>query len=285
MTEIKRPPQNLDGLETRIEALSRNVDRFYENLTKAPALALNIAQQSLQITQWQLQLDPNAERFETYSSLLVAARAGGALFEGANNTGEQFDYIIRTNITLTPIGPTHNHTPAAWLQALWTATICRARNLVSDLCRTPDETLRAAGQYDEYIYAWIDALKAFFTNGEDLYEKINRSIELTDPARLTNSTPEIALLRYYPSMKLLFSLARRESGQFNADLAEAVELHQRFWTANNERLNSPDGFFAPGPTALAAVARDLGIPIDVESEYLPRNFVNDFWVQTADESS
>lgn len=283
MTVIKRHPQNVDGLEKRIAALSKNIDRFYDNLGEAPGLTLNVAQHALQIAQRQLLLDPNADRFETYSSLLIASRAGAALFESANTTEEQFEYIIRARISLKATGPTHKHSPAAWLESLWTAAICRARNLVDDLCSTPDETLRAAGQYDEYVYSWIDALKAFFTNGEDLYAKINRSIELTDPSRLANSTAEIALLRYYPSMKLLFSLASGEAEQFNEDLREAVELHQRFWTANDERARHPDGFFALAPTALAAIAHDRGVTIGVESEYLPGNFISGYWMNRSDD--
>ncbi|SFS94252.1 immunity 49 family protein [Saccharopolyspora flava] len=278
MTVINRHSQSIEGTEKRIAALSKNIDRFYDNLGEAPALALNVAQYSLQVTQRQLLLDPAADRFDTYSSLLVAARSGAALFKSANTSDEHFDCIIRDRVSLNATGPTHKHSPAAWLDALWSATICRARNLVDDLCQTPEETLRAAGQYDEYVYAWIDALKTFFTSGDDLHAKINRSIELTDPAQLGNDAAEIALLRYFPSMKLLFSLASGEAGQFNEDLREAIELHRRFWTANTNRAAHPDGFLALAPTALAAVAHDRGITADIESEYLPRNFVTGYWV-------
>lgn len=280
---VPRHPYGRQDAEEHITALSQNIDEFHELLGEASTITELIAQYSLQQAQWQLLADPTAERVSTYSSILLSARAGAAFFKAANTEQDRFDYLLRSPVTLEATEPTHNHTPETWLDALATAVLCRTPELVSDICATPAETLRSAGDYDEFVHAWVDALRTFFTNGADLYPKINRSIELTDPEHLVGPTAEVALLRYYPSMKLLFNLAAGNAEAFNEDLREALELHRRYWTADEERATLPDGFFALMPTALAAVAHDRGISIDVESDYLPRNFVTDYWVRQSRE--
>ena len=65
--------------------------------------------------------------------------------------------------------------------------------------------------------------------------------------------------------------------------AVAIQEHLRSLVRVEERISLPSGFFALMPTALAAVAHDQGIPIEVESDYLPRNFVTNYWVQQSRE--
>ena len=280
-TAVPRHVDTPGNAEKHITALSKSINNFFESLDQATTITELIAQDSLERTQWQLLIDPTAEQVPTYSSLLISARAGAAFFKAATTTQDRFDYLLRTPITLDATGPTHSHTPAMWLDALATAIICRTQGLVADICEYPTNLLQ--GNFDDYIFAWVDALKAFFTGDDDLYPKINRSIELTDPEQLPGLPGEIALHRYYPSMKLLFNLAAGNAQAFNEDLHEALQLHRRFWTANEERISLPSGFFALMPTALAAVAHDQGIPIEVESDYLPRNFVTNYWVQQSRE--
>ncbi|MER6990825.1 immunity 49 family protein [Saccharopolyspora hirsuta] len=251
------------------------IEEFSGNIGVLPNFALQIAKQSMTRTEYLLLQDPAAENESTNSSLLLAAQAGSAFFAAANTDEEEFNYVVGSQLSIKSIRPTSNHDPANWLNALWASVICRARHLVDDLCQFPVETLRSAGgTFDEYMYAWVEALQTYFRGEDELYPKINRSIELTDPDSLQHATPEIALYRYYPTMKLLFNLAAGKAEQFNADLQESVELHQSFWTANHERSIKPEGFFALGPTALAAVAHDTGMAVGYQSDYLPKHFID-----------
>ncbi|MFY4723437.1 immunity 49 family protein [Streptomyces sp. LaBMicrA B280] len=56
-------------------------------------------------------------------------------------------------------------------------------------------------------------------------------------------------------------------------LVEALELHQQHWTADEERAEDPEGRLALGPLAIACLAYDGGIPIEVESDYLPQHLL------------
>jgi hypothetical protein len=77
----------------------------------------------------------------------------------------------------------------------------------------------------------------------------------------------------YPPIKTFYYLLRRDQAQFTAALTDAVQQHRTFWSAD-ELAGSPDGLIALAPLAIAALARSVGMTVDVESEYLPRNFVN-----------
>ncbi|MFD4261094.1 immunity 49 family protein [Streptomyces sp. NPDC058534] len=265
--------------DRQISRLSTTIDDYLAKVSRLPGLTSGIAKRALALAEHRSLRDPEAEERETYAAVLLAAQAGSGFFATANRAEGSFAYTVGSVRTVEGTGPTRSHGPANWLDALWTSVICRGRHLVHELCRTPGQTLRGGGGgFDAYMHAWIDALRTFFEGGDDLYSKINRSIELTAPDALRGTPAEIVLLRYYPSMKLLFSLAAGNGGQFNEDLREAVELHRRFWTADSERAGMPEGFIALAPTALAAIAHDKGFVLEVESEYLPKNLIQGTWV-------
>lgn len=280
MTSTTRHATADTSTRAMADTLTEVIDDFLSSLPTLPTLAIDITKESISRTGYLLLLDPTAGNEETYRSLLLAAQAGSTFFKAADVEAEQFSATIRSQIEMESLEPASaGHNVSDWLDSLWTSTICRGQHLVSDLIHLPNETLRAGGSvFDEYMYAWADALRAFFYGDEDLFGRINRSLELTDPEILQNATPEVALYRHYPSMKLLFSLAAGHAEQFNEDLQEAVDLHKRFWTAEDDRSIDPLGYFALAPTALAALAHDKGMPVEVESDYLPKHLVEPTWV-------
>ncbi|MEU6128570.1 immunity 49 family protein [Saccharopolyspora sp. NPDC047091] len=276
MNPMTRHAERTAVTDEILAELPGQLEGFLANASERPTSTYYIAKYARMQIAHRLLVDPDGAERATYDSVLLAAQAGTGFFAAANKEG-RFPWTLGDDdLLLKAVGPTRIHSAADWLDALWTAVICRAQHLVVELCATPTDTLRnAGGRFDEYMYAWVDALKAFFTRDEDLYPRINRSIELTAPEELTGGTPpDIVLHRYYPSMNLLFDVAGRNAEQFNTDLREAVELHQSFWSADEERATDPDGFWAPGPTALAALAHDFGMPVEVRSPYLPQDLIN-----------
>lgn len=256
-----------------VSALSTVIDEFVGSVASLPNYALQVAKQSLIRTGYLLLMDPAAEHEETRSSIRLAAQAGSAFFAAANSDQDEVEHTVGSTVAIKTTRPTPNHDPGNWIDALWASVICRDQRLVDGLCRVPLETLRTGGNHDEYMFAWADSLQAFFRGDPALYAKINHGIELADPDSLSHTTPETALFRHFPAMKALFGLAAGDPGRFNEDLAEAAALHKRFWEGEPGRASRPEGFFALGPTALAALAHENGIEVTVASDYLPRNFV------------
>ncbi|NKI44557.1 immunity 49 family protein [Streptomyces sp. LD120] len=57
-----------------------------------------------------------------------------------------------------------------------------------------------------------------------------------------------------------------------------VHLHKAYWTADEDRAKDPDGSLALAPLAMACLAYDGGIPLNVASDYLPRHLLQRSWV-------
>ncbi|MEU8784799.1 immunity 49 family protein [Streptomyces sp. NPDC048637] len=70
---------------------------------------------------------------------------------------------------------------------------------------------------------------------------------------------------------------RKDHEGFNQALAEALELHKAYWS-REDRSDDIVGYLALGPLAMACLAYDAGIPIEVESEYLPIRHLHRFWL-------
>jgi hypothetical protein len=92
----------------------------------------------------------------------------------------------------------------------------------------------------------------------------------TDPdtARITPRRAMVQLI--HPPIETFYHLLRRDDEKFNASLDRALKQHRSYWTSAEELVNDPDGFLALAPLALA---RSVGMGVDVESEYLPANFL------------
>ncbi|WP_369395256.1 immunity 49 family protein [Streptomyces sp. CG1] len=90
--------------------------------------------------------------------------------------------------------------------------------------------------------------------------------------------PELILKILYPPLELCHRCLRRETEQFNAALVDALTWHKDYWTANKARSLSGEGLVALAPLAIACMAYDADMAIDVESEYVPRALLRRSWV-------
>jgi hypothetical protein len=68
-------------------------------------------------------------------------------------------------------------------------------------------------------------------------------------------------------------LIEKEASPFNEALVEALALHRQYWSRSEDVACDPRGYFSLSLTALAALAFDSGIPIMVDSDYLPMGLV------------
>jgi hypothetical protein len=72
-----------------------------------------------------------------------------------------------------------------------------------------------------------------------------------------------------PRAQLLERIAEDDADGFNAVLADALGLYRDYYSAG-DRIDDPDGQLSFDALGLACLAHDRGIPVRVESDYLPR---------------
>jgi hypothetical protein len=104
-----------------------------------------------------------------------------------------------------------------------------------------------------------------------------RAVDLSAPehARVVDAET-MAKLRYPPIM-MLYRYLRNDAAGFNEALADAVRWHKEYWTADKDRAQNIQGVVALAPLAIACLAKANGIPVEVETDYLPEALLDFAW--------
>ncbi|OHT81188.1 immunity 49 family protein [Mycobacteroides saopaulense] len=268
---IVRHEIDLTDTPVRISELADQLGRYRARIQNKPKSVERIFKYSTWITDYLSVHDPRAASVELWDNATQAVQAGAAMFLNANSRGDEIDFAIGgASYQVTSTGPNSSANASDWLSALWMAITCRARQQVQILTAVENATLRSAGtEYDQYIYDWILALQKFIRNEAGVVGSILQAMESSDPAVARHTDEEVLLLLLFPPIELLYNLTQREDEKFNIALTRALEAHKSYWSKSDERRNDPLGFIAWAPLAIATLAHDSGVQVEVESDYLP----------------
>ncbi|MYR44779.1 hypothetical protein GTW67_22770 [Streptomyces sp. SID5910] len=261
--------------------LNERILRKIEELTEWPQSFGMTFSSALHTAKLQCSLDPTADKLETWEAWVMAMQVGSALFASATAPeGSTVECVIGHELrTIPAVGVTHFTDAGSWLEAFWLAVVCRDQTRMTQLCEVPVETLRASGAvFEEYIYHWVDALQTYWLERPGLGEKLVAAFNGTDPDRLRFMDREMMLKVLYPPINLFFRFVKRDPDQFNEALVQALELHKEYWTASEERQETGDGDIPLGILAVTCLAHDAGLPVEVESEYLPEHLLKRSWL-------
>jgi len=225
-------------------------------------------------------LDPVAEELETWEACVTARQTSSAVFAALTAEGNSVECRIGDEVrSVSTTDPQYFTDAGAWLNAFWLAVVCQERGRLDMLSAVSVDALRASGaEFDEYIYAWVEALQAFWGERPELGEKLAEAIEGTDPDVAVIAGRELVLELLYPPIGAFFQFVQRDVEAFNEALAEGLELHRRYWTADEDRAADCDGFVALALLGVACLAYDAGMPVELDSEYLPKHLLLRSWV-------
>ncbi|AXE88398.1 immunity 49 family protein [Streptomyces sp. Go-475] len=250
--------EEIDGLEADSTSLG---DALGTTLTLAEAHCL---------------MDPRAAIYPTWDAWVTAMQVGSAVFAAATATEEYVQCrIAHKDRALQATGQQWYVHPGTWITAFYLAVICREKDRITALCQVPVSLLRENGsRFEEYDYAWIDTLQTYWLGGQDLVPKLVSAVDGTDPE--TVADPETVGKLVYPPMEMFHRFIRKDHEGFNRALTQALELHKQYWS-EEDRAVSISGLVALAPLAMTCLAHDAGIPVEVESEYLPAVLIGRNW--------
>ena len=197
---------------------------------------------------------------KTWLAMVRALQAGAARFLMATRPeGELVEFRYGEDVLHRPAtGPTPECTALAWLRTTYLAIVARDQPRLDLLAGVPVDLLRSG---DGSLVAWVRALQVFLRGEQGLVEAVLAAMRASDEAGN-------ALL--FSPMELFYRYTQREYLEFTKALVDALDLHKRHWAGEPR---NPAGAVALGPLAMACLARDAGLPIDVESDYLPHHLL------------
>ncbi|WP_306324213.1 MULTISPECIES: immunity 49 family protein [unclassified Streptomyces] len=237
---------------------------------------------SLTVAKWACLVDPVAAESRTWEAWVIAMQVGSGLF--LSGTAAEGPVPCRLGTkgeikNLPATGPQEYLHAGNWLTSYYLAAICRENERLDQLARVPVSFLRSSGvEFDEYIYAWVETLQNAWFGRQETWNTLATAIDGTDPAAPHIASAELMLKVLYPPLEVFHRYQRQDPEPFNAALADAVTWHREYWSDDEARMRSSEGLVALGPLAVACMAFDAGIPVDVESEYLPRHLLERTWV-------
>jgi hypothetical protein len=271
---IARHSVNEEGIKKRVQYLDEDLPDSVlaarKNLIRCNALKLHAWAHAAQL----LVLTPASP---TVCRLLrLGAESVVAIFQGALADTDEIEVRLgegppaRVRAAVTP----DLHDVGNWTDGFFMAAISRDRELIEALCGVPMKLLRASttrGLEDAYLFA--EALQLHSKGQGDPRKPASAALLATEAADLPRPAVKATRELANPSIQVFLRLLEKEGGRFNETLAQALELHRRFWSRNEDVARDPAGYFSLPLTGLGALAHDAGIAITVESDYLPIGLV------------
>ncbi|MFD6968333.1 immunity 49 family protein [Streptomyces sp. NPDC059979] len=262
--------------EAGLAVLQESAERWINGLEGDSSGLGEALDTTLMLAKARCLLDPRASIYPTWDAWVNAMQVGSAVFAAATTTEDHVQRrIAHKDRTLGATGPQEYTTPGTWLTAFYLAVVCRERDRITALCRVPLSLLRKnSSHFDEFEYAWIDTLQTYWLGGDDLGRKLVAAVDGTDPEVARD--PETAGRLSYPPMEMFHRIVRADHDGFNRALTAALQLHGEYWSEDGQAIRA-SGLVALAPLAMACIAHDAGIPIEVESDYLPTVLVTRNW--------
>jgi hypothetical protein len=266
--------------DAAVRDLADELQDSIQDLERSPAFFGMALNEALLLVQARTETNPRANLLETWKATVSAMQVGEAAFAAAAVTdGAVQRRIVDEVRTVSATGPQPYANAGTWLTSLYFVIICRDQERMTQMCRIPLEVLRASGaQGDEFAHHWVDALQTYWLEESGLVEKLTAAIEMSRPEVATVAPRDLLQNVLYPPINLFHHFLRKDHEGFNTALAEALELHEAYWTANEERTADIAGSLALGPLAMSCLAYDAGFPIGVESDYLSHHLLRRTWV-------
>ncbi|MFJ8046252.1 immunity 49 family protein [Kitasatospora sp. NPDC096147] len=266
--------------ESVLQKMDKYLATWLTTLGTRPLSAYQVMDTAVTIAEMRTSSDPKAASLETWDAFLTAMQASVAVFASAGISEGQVECRIAGRVRTIPAGDSLREAHAGnWLTAFWLCVVCRETERLDALAALPVEVLRESGAvYDEYVYAWVEALQAYWKREPLQAEKLAAAIEGSDPEVARIASKDYLLRVVYPPMEMFYQFLKGDQAAFNSSLVQALELHKEYWTSDRERSITSTGFFALAPLAVACMAFDSGMRIEVESDYLPENLLDRSWI-------
>lgn len=226
----------------------------------------------------QCAVNPTGSRIETWEAVVHALQVGTALYQIIDRAEGVVECFIADEVRRLPaIGPIAKGTVHTWLTTFYLAVICADGARLELLSRVPIGRLRNPDVLvDEFLFSWVDTLQTWYRQEPEWAEKLMTTIRTSYPEVATIMPGDYLGRIAYQPINLFYTLLCHDD-RFNEALVEALGHHHAYWTESPDREKDLEGCIALGVLAMTCMAKDMGVNLTVESEYIPRHLVEGSW--------
>lgn len=217
-------------------------------------------------------VDPDAETI--CSDLRMCASAAAALFAIAASPPGQ-EIVIRfpgdQERSFVSTGWFNEADALQWERGFFAAVATRSHEAVEILAAFPMELLqKSTTRAPAWEQLRLEAFAAYGRRAPDALDRVVAASKATSADAAPKSFQNHILDIAGPSLDLVYAVMTRDQAAFDAALDTALKGHKHYYTRGDGKRQI-NGMIALAPLALCAVARDAGMAIPIESDYLPRS--------------
>ena len=168
--------------------------------------------------------------------------------------------VLGTAITV-PTGRTRFGSDSQWMRGFAFGMLLRDESAMKSLANHNPH-----GSYETHTALWGDALIMWLIGDQDPTQVLELAAGYTDEDEYQ---PELAVKVHKPLILATQAIYDGDATRFNECLAEALRGHKAV-LGTGEAANSPANLLSFEALGLCALAYDRGLPIEVESGYIPQ---------------
>lgn len=220
-------------------------------------------------------VDPKSDRI--LQSLRTAACGAAALFAlAASSPGQQVSlrFPDGRERLLTSSGWTNSANSTLWGRGFFATMASRQYEALEVLAGIPMDLLRRSStQTQEWQYLRFEAFAAFARRDPDAPQREVVALKAADPDLAPPSFTNYILDIASTDLALLYEVMTRDQAGFDKALLTALKGHKHYYSRGDAKHDIL-GQLALSPLALCVAAKDSGMSINVESDYIPRSVID-----------
>jgi hypothetical protein len=273
--KIDRHMVDSDSLHRPYEFSRQQMDSCLENVRKNPSVLSLLISHAKTVATCGSVIAPESE--EIRAALKIASQACAALFALASNPGTPVTVHLGDGEPVTIAGYRSDSSVEhvdRWLEGFYLASLCRDRESLALLFKTPLDTLkRSSTRGPEYRQLLAEALHGWHAGEEEVTDKFIAAMEATDPDRKDILNVDYTLQISVPTIQCLFYVLSEDKDLADA-IIKAAESHKKYWKSTKQRRQDNwDGFLSIPLLGIAAMAHDRKMPFELDCDYVPMDLV------------
>ena len=208
------------------------------------------------------------------SLALGAKAAAGIASASSQNSGQvNVDIWPDRKLQLKALGPNGFCHAGNWRVGFYMSVISNDNMSADALSNLPVGIVRQSPtKSDECIYLYVDALQRFWRHDTETSKKLLAAVDATEPKTVRIASHDYILNILVPEMESFYRFLTGEVDRFNETLLFALERHKKFWN-KADRKRDWEGYLALGLLSICVLAKRTGIPIEVQSDYIPTHLM------------